>query len=136
LRHLDSAERRLALEASLLTLAVRLALSAVSLRTLRELLARCSSARTGGAEDAAIIARAATRAASVVPGTTCLARALVAHTLLRRRGHAARLRLGFRRGEAGALSGHAWVESGGIVLDDAGEASRYTPAPDLAGPRS
>ena len=136
MRHLESAERRLALEAALLTVAVRLGLSALSLRTLRGLLARLSPARPRRAESAETIALAATRAGAVVPGATCLVRALVAEALLRRRGHAARLRVGFRRGEAGVLSGHAWVESDGRVFDDAGEASRYTPAPATAGWRS
>jgi hypothetical protein len=63
-------------------------------------------------------------------------RALVVSALLVRRGHAAQLRLGFVRSEGGALGGHAWVESDGLVFDDTGEASGYAPAPDFAGQRS
>jgi hypothetical protein len=129
LRHLDSAERRLALEAALLTAAVRLGLSALSLRTIGGLLARLSAARSRRTREVVTIARAATRAAAIVPGSTCLVQALVAQALLRRRGHPARLRVGFRRDESGALAGHAWVESGSRVLDGAGQAARYAPDP-------
>ena len=136
-RHLDPAERRLALEAALVTAAVRLALSGLSLRTVRGLLARIPAVRCPlPAERAESVARAVTRARAVVPGATCLVRALVVRALLVRRGHAAHLRLGFVRSEGGALGGHAWVESDGRVFDDTGEASCYAPAPDVAGQRS
>ena len=135
-RHLDPAERRLVLEAALFTVAVRGALCALSLRTVRGLLARIPAvARPVSGDTASSIARAVTRARAVVPGATCLARALVVRTLLVRRGHTAHLRLGFVRSEGGVLSGHAWVESEGRVFDDTGEASGYAPAPDFAGQR-
>jgi hypothetical protein len=137
LRHLDPAERRLALEAALFTVAVRVALSAVSLRSVRGLLARIPAvARPVSGDTASCIARAVTRARAVAPGATCLVRALAVQTLLGRRGHSAHLRLGFVRSEGGVLSGHAWVESEGRVFDDTGEASGYAPAPDFAEPRS
>ena len=141
-RHLDPAERRLVLEAALFTVAVRGALSALSLRTVRGLLARIPAAGRPVSGDASSIARAVTRARAVVPSATCLVRALVVRTLLVRRGHTAHLRLGFVRSEGGVLGGHAWVESDGRVFDDTGEAScyapvsRYAPAPDVAGQRS
>ena len=136
-RHLDPAERRLVLEAALFTVAVRLALSALSLRTVRGLLARISAVgRPGSGDAASSIARAVTRARAVVPGATCLTRALVVQALLVRRGYSAHLRLGFVRREASVLSGHAWVESEGRVFDDTGEASRYAAAPGFAGHRS
>jgi hypothetical protein len=136
-RHLDPAERRLVLEAALFTVAVRVALSVLSLRAVRGLLARIPAAARPVSEDvASSIARAVTRARAVVPGATCLVRALVVRTLLVRRGHTAHLRLGFVRSEGGVLSGHAWVESEGRVFDDTGAASGYAPAPDFAGLRS
>jgi len=136
-RHLDPAERRLVLEAALFTVAVRLALSVLSLRTVRGLLAQIpSGARPASEDTASSIARAVTRARTVVPGaTTCLTRALVVQALLVRRGYPAHLRLGFVRSEGHVLSGHAWVESEGRVFDDTGEAFAYAPAPDLAGQR-
>ena len=136
-RHLDPAERRLVLEAALFTVAVRVALSVLSLRAVRGLLARIPAVACPISGDvASSIARAVTRARAVAPGATCLVRALVVRTLLMRRGHTAHLRLGFVRREGGALSGHAWVESEGCVFDDTGEASGYAPAPDFAGQRS
>ena len=136
-RHLDPAERRLVLEAALLTVAVKVALSALSLRTVRGLLALIPAvARPVSGDAASSIAQAVTRARAVVPGATCLVRALVVQALLVRRGHSAHLRLGFVRSEGGALSGHAWVESEGRVFDDTGEASGYAPAQGFAGQRS
>ena len=136
-RHLDPAERRLVLEAALFTVAVRLALSALSLRTVRGLLARIPAVtRRVSGDGASRIARAVTRARAVVPGATCLVRALVVRTLLARRGYSAHLRLGFVRSEGGVLSGHAWVESEGRVFDDTGEASGYAPAQGFAGQRT
>jgi Transglutaminase-like superfamily len=136
-RHLDPAERCLVLEAALFTVAVRLALSALSLRTVRGLLAHIPSVASPVSGDAAEhIARAVTRARAGVPGATCLMRALVVQTLLVRRGHSAHLRLGFVRSAKGVLSGHAWVVSEGRVFDDTGEASGYAPAPDFAVQRS
>ena len=136
-RHLDPAERRLVLEAALFTVAVRLALSALSLRTVRGLLVHIPSvARPISGDAASSIARAVTRARAVVPGATCLVRALAVQALLVRRGYSAHLRLGFVRREGNVLSGHAWVESEGRVFDDTGEASRYAPAPGFAGQRS
>jgi hypothetical protein len=136
-RHLDPAERRLVLEAALLTVAVKVALSALSLRTVRGLLARIPAvARPVSGDAASSIARAVTRARAVVPGATCLVRALVVQALLVRRGHSAHLRLGFVRREGGVLGGHAWVESEGRVFGDTGEASGYAPAQGFAGQRS
>jgi hypothetical protein len=136
-RHLDPAKRRLVLEAALFTVAVRVALSALSRRPVRGLVAFIPAvARPVSGEVAEHIARAVMRARAVVPGATCLVRALVVQTLLVRRGHSAHLRLGFVRSDNGVLSGHAWVESEGRVFDDTAEASGYVPAPDFAGQRS
>ena len=51
-----------------------------------------------------------------VPGTTCLAEALVAHSMLLHRGHAPTLRLGVRQSKRPPLDAHAWVECDGIVV--------------------
>ena len=134
MRRLDSTDRRLVLEAALFTAVVRLALSALSLRTSRGLLARLSPrAHPRPTEGLENIARAVTRARAIVPGATCLVQALVLQALLRRRGHGAQLRLGFVRRAEGVLGGHAWVESEGRVFDETGEASCYAPARDFAG---
>jgi Transglutaminase-like superfamily len=47
--------------------------------------------------------------------------------LLNRRGIPARLRIGVRK-EEGELEAHAWIESGGVVLNDTADVSeRYRP---------
>ncbi len=72
------------------------------------------------------------------PGpTTCLAQALVADALLRRRGERSALRIGVRKradGAPGPPEAHAWVECGDLVvvgrLDDLSEYSVLA-APEL-----
>ncbi|MBZ5696731.1 MAG: lasso peptide biosynthesis B2 protein [Acidobacteriia bacterium] len=54
----------------------------------------------------------------------CLESSLVLWWLLERRGIAAELRIGVRK-DAGNFEAHAWVESGGAVLNDPGEAHRH-----------
>jgi len=56
---------------------------------------------------------------------TCLPRALTLWRLLRSQGINAELRIGVRK-EAGRLDAHAWVEYGGLPLNDASDvAERY-----------
>ena len=56
---------------------------------------------------------------------TCLADAAVAYTMLRRRGHDPRLRIGVRRGHS-VLEAHAWVECNGtVVMGDVPEMTGY-----------
>jgi hypothetical protein len=50
--------------------------------------------------------------------TNCLHRALALHAVLMRRGVDARLRIGARRA-APHFPGHAWVEAGGVALNEA-----------------
>lgn len=55
--------------------------------------------------------------------TNCLRQSLVLWYLLRRQGIASELRLGVRR-EAGEFQAHAWVESGGLTLNDGQDVRR------------
>ena len=55
----------------------------------------------------------------------CLARALAAHAMLRRRGIASRLCLGVAR-EGGEILAHAWVETGDNRFVEGTEADGYT----------
>ena len=57
-------------------------------------------------------------------GTTCLTRALVLCTLLRRRGHNARLVVGCARPE-GRFEAHAWVACGSQAVTAAGPVDRF-----------
>ena len=51
---------------------------------------------------------------------TCLPRSLTLWRLLRNQGIAAELRIGVRR-EAGRMDAHAWVEHGGLPLNDSSD---------------
>ena len=80
------------------------------------------------------VRRAGQRAARTLPGSSCLARSLVAELLLRRGGHPATLRIGVAAlpvaevvGAARAdLDAHAWVESGGLLVAGDADLDRYT----------
>ena len=64
----------------------------------------------------------------------CLPMALVALYLLRRRGHAAVLRLGVRRQpDAATVGAHAWVEDGDgrVLIGGLRDLSSYAPLPNL-----
>jgi hypothetical protein len=76
------------------------------------------------------LARLVGVAARLAPGRpSCLVRALVLRSLLRRAGAAAVLRIGVRL-ECGRLDAHAWVECNGRAIGEAAEvATRYAPFP-------
>jgi hypothetical protein len=115
-RRLNAEERELVAEAVALLLCVRVGLHVLTFPTLRTYLARraASSPRSP-----AQITRAVAAAARRLPGTTCLAEALAAHTMLRRHGHAPQLKVGVR--DDGRLAAHAWVECDGEVVAGAVE---------------
>lgn len=65
-------------------------------------------------------ARAAARAVNLVAArlhATCLTRSLVLHRILAGRGIATMLRVGVRN-EAGRVQAHAWLECGGVPVND------------------
>ncbi len=131
LSRLDRSEHRLlTFRAALLMGAVRLGLMILPVEALRGLLSRLAlrPSRLSGTSRSDDIARAVTRASMVVPGATCLVRALALEALLERRGYPARLRIGFARTEGGSLSGHAWVEAAGTVFGAAGDPVPHAPA--------
>ncbi|MBA2665058.1 MAG: lasso peptide biosynthesis B2 protein [Bradymonadaceae bacterium] len=59
-------------------------------------------------EGASLAAILANRASRLVPGTSCMHRAVAARLWLARRGIAGRIVIGFRK--RGWLEGHAWLE--------------------------
>jgi len=124
-------EQRLALLAALLVAFVRLGLAVASVRAVRRILDRVV-ARPGmgslvrSAPDEVGLAMA--RAASAVPGATCLVQSLALEALLRGGGHPARLCVGFARGVGHGLAGHAWVESAGWMSAGAAEVAGYARA--------
>jgi hypothetical protein len=62
--------------------------------------------------------------------TNCLRHSLVLWYLLRRQGIASELRIGVRR-EAGEFQAHAWVELGGLTLNDGQDVRRRYAAFDF-----
>jgi hypothetical protein len=98
--------------------AIRLALAVAPLRRVRSALAVGAARPARAAASPGAVARAVARAARVVPGATCLVQSLALQRLLARRGHRARLRLGFEKAEGGSFRGHAWIEA-----EDAGLAA-------------
>jgi hypothetical protein len=117
---LDSARRRLLLEAAAATALVWAGLRLISFLTLQRMLDRLPMAHVPEPDRARAIASvnwAVTTVASRFPSATCLVQALAGAALLRRRGFACELRLGVRsRGTTGAaIEAHAWVECDGRV---------------------
>ncbi len=106
-------------------------------RTLRRLSARLTrstpASRLG--EDGAIdrVAWALAAASRVVPGTTCLSRALGSQILLAERGVQADLHLGVAIDQHG-FRAHAWVKSGDRIIGGAPELiEQFTSLPPLGG---
>lgn len=131
LQRLPSPKRRLLVAATLLMLAMKLALTLLPYRKLSGLIDRLGRAVSplGQAPAASPerIAWAVARASCLVPKSTCLTQALAAKVLLERSGHPAQVRVGFGRSEDARLVGHAWVESDGQVVLGGFDLTRYTP---------
>ena len=122
------ADRRLLARAAAMLAHAKLALASVDFRADRE----APAAGAGIADSDATLARAQAIARMVgiassrVPfRVACLHRSIVLWRLLRREGIPCELRLGARTG-AGPFEAHAWVECGGMALnEDAPNLSRY-----------
>jgi len=113
-----------------LLLAVSVGLRLVGLRRMIALgEALAAARRRRGGDDPRGVARTAwlveIAARCCLPRPTCLAKALVVFSLLKRRGLPAELVIGVSKTQ-GPLEGHAWVELGGaaVVVADPGPA-RY-----------
>jgi hypothetical protein len=88
---------------------------------------RTGPLRNGAATTASELSRLVSTAArfGIWPGN-CLSRSLALCLLLRRHELEGHLRIGVRR-EGGQLEAHAWVESGGVPLNDASDVARRFP---------
>lgn len=85
----------------------------------------------GGAAVGRALARRVERLARRFPArATCLVQAVALWLLLRRRGFAARVRLGVRQ-DKGVLEAHAWVEMAGATVMGGEAASGFTAIADL-----
>lgn len=127
---LHPADRRLCLQALAAGAAIRIALRLLGYKRCRDWLDRLSrvpgavnrvSADAGQAARVARFVRAAARHGP--SGRNCLVDALTLWWLLRLQGIAGDIRIGVRK-DAGALDAHAWVECGGLVLDEPADLSR------------
>jgi hypothetical protein len=120
-RRLPAAEKALFLEAIALLPMVRLGLKALGFRRLQALLHNLvASALARDPGENGYLSRRAARLVAVAAsyaGGTCLAQSLVLAHLLARRGIHTDLRIGVRKEEEG-FEAHAWVEAGGVVLND------------------
>ena len=143
---LSPAERGLILRAVFFLCVTRAGLLVFSFRTLRSFLFRSVPPRDSAADALQLtpndICRAVAIAARYQPGTsTCLARSLVAESLLAREGREARFYLGVagsnKDNEYDPFRAHAWVESEGVIVAGdtagAGEAREFTPLASMSG---
>jgi hypothetical protein len=103
-------------EALVLVVCVRAGLRLMSFPALTRRLDRRARSSPGQRDALPRITWAAAAVARRLPGTTCLAEALAACTMLRRHGYEATLRIGARNAASTVLEAHAWVESRGEVV--------------------
>ena len=115
---LPLSEKRLVLGAVLTSALVRTLLHACNLSGTRRLLYMLVPLSQAGQREheASRIVWAAEAAGDIIPGSTCLVKALVAQALLRRYGHPATLCIGAGRTDTGGFEAHAWLEDSGSVL--------------------
>jgi hypothetical protein len=135
--HLPSAERQLFGTALLLVVAVRLGLSTLPFRRVRQLVGRWSRVRAPQGRvmrpSPDQIARHIVAAARYVPAATCLTQGMSAQVLLARYGYKTELRIGVARRSSRGIDAHAWVEHDGRILvgGPAALVARFTPLPPL-----
>lgn len=134
---LPSWERALLLRSIRILALARLAITVLPFHLARRLVAGSRAVPRESTVTPAQVRWAVANAARVVPGATCLPRAVAAESLLRRAGRQPAMRIGVTKTEAGKLEAHAWVEENGrIVVGDLPrhEMARYKPLPPLPDP--
>lgn len=119
-------EQRLVVKAWFAVSAVRVLLWVVPYRLIDAWLLQKAPAVGRAPVPPDLIARAVTRASTLVPAATCLVQALAGGWLIRRAGGRSTIRFGVARGDAG-FKAHAWLESGGRILIGGGTAGDYLP---------
>lgn len=131
---LSAGERALAIRASVGLAVIRVALPVLGFaRLLRAVQATAPRARRPP-EHAEAVRRAVSRAVRTVPGSRCIAQAVLGARLLREAGLPATITIGVAdRGAAPVnashdvrpLDAHAWVRSGEIIVSGAAGRERY-----------
>lgn len=127
---LPARERLLLVEAGLVVLFARCALTLLPFRTVLSIWRRWGRPQVREASPcrwpAETIVRAVERTSRYVPAATCLTRSLAAQVLLARTGHACSVEIGVARDAREGLRAHAWIESGGVIILESDEGPRYT----------
>ena len=116
---LTPGEQRLLLSAFFWLGVTKLGLSLCSFPALQRRLASC--ARRNSAQPATVsqMIWAVTTAARHFPAAcACLPQALAAQVMLGRSNHSAEVRIGVAKSEHGKLDAHAWLECGGVPVND------------------
>ncbi len=117
--------RTLLLSAFVRVVLSRIALSLLPFRAIHRFLApehKTAERRARSSDSIERITWAITVSARRIPGASCLTQAIAAHSLLRRHGHAAHLRIGVVKSDSGALRAHAWIDvEGKTVLGQTSE---------------
>jgi hypothetical protein len=133
---LPATQRWLLIRAALLLGVMRLGLWLLPFQMLRRLLARFALGPTrvpdtDGFSRARVVWAVETAARHMPSASTCLTQALVAQTLLERRGYPAVVYIGVVRDDRDELQAHAWVKSEGEVVIGGSQLERYTPLATL-----
>ena len=143
LRRLSAHDLSLLLEAWALFWTARLAVIVLPFRWMRPVLGRTGAESPATVPDP-ILARArrigwaVVRVSQLLPSSrgTCLAQAIAAQTMLRRRGIAATVYLGVARKDGEKLAAHAWVRSGEVILTGRPGHRRFNVLTSFAADRS
>lgn len=118
---LSGRERRVFLKAAVLVTITAVALRFFGFRRVYRWMERrvpsWSEPTAGSGNAVQLMVAGVRRAAQPLPYATCLPQSLTLWWLLRRRGVQSQLRLGVRK-EGEGLKAHAWVEVGGVALND------------------
>jgi len=127
---LSAAEKRVLFQAAAWLVLWRVLLAVAPFARVQQLVSRvCGGSAPGcpGASEPSRIGYLVAVAANLIPGTTCLPRALATQVLLGRHGHGAELHIGVNRDSQGSFQAHAWVETGGKVVIGGPEVTAYKP---------
>lgn len=128
-----AAERVLLLRALALLTVTRLALWVRPFAAVRNGLERYGRRALEDSPQVQAVVWAVAAGSRVVPGSTCLSRALVAQALLQRGGHESTLRLGVASSSVAGFEAHAWLEDASGILIGGEAAAGFTVLPGIDG---
>lgn len=127
---LSSGERRLLVEALVVTVGVRVSLWLAPFRVLLARMDRFARSQ-GNKRPKSLrperIVWAVQTASRYVPQSTCVVQALTLQIILGRYGRPSRVQIGVAKGDGQPLEAHAWIEIDGQDLLGGAEVERYRP---------